>query len=332
MKRHGTFLLTCLLVSLFALPASAGDIKKHFHEEFKVDRDTRLRLKHGDGNVTIRNWNKDTLDVEVRYHASHKHLGSGKERDFTVKFSEKNGYIEVVGKETSPGFLGFQVFILKEYTYTIYAPSYLDLDLDGEDGDIYIEGWKGDIECQTDDGDVDLFDVRNARTRIKFEDGDINIEEYEGTLTLIGDDGKIGITDSRVTDCNIQGEDGDVKIKNSEGNFEIEVDDGQITLYKLLSHRLDIRSSDGDVDIELLQVEEIDLDVLTDDGDVTVMLEPDISLAFSVDVEDGRIRVDLPGAEKIRKGEHWFSGILRDGKGKISIRTQGGSVTLKEIR
>ena len=84
-----------------------------------------------------------------------------------------------------------------EYTYTIMAPSYVVLDLDGDDGDIEITGWRGDIDCALDDGDVELADVENGRTRIGLEDGDVAVDGLIGELVVSGDDGDVVLTDCR---------------------------------------------------------------------------------------------------------------------------------------
>lgn len=92
------------------------------------------------------------------------------------------------------------------------------------------------------------------------------------------------------------------------------------------------QSNDGDVDIELLKTDELDLDIRTDDGDVKLLLEKGISVTFTIDVDDGSIKIDLPSGEITQKDDRWMSGKLRDGKGRVRIRTEDGDVTLKEIR
>ncbi len=312
--------------------ASGEEINKDFHKSFSVNRESCLRLHHGDGDVTINAWDKDILDIEVHYYAEHKHLGSGDKRDFDVEFKEKNGIVEVTGRESSPSFLGFQVFIIRDYTYTIHAPSYLRLDLEGEDGTVDIEGWKGNIECQVDDGDIGIFNTESPRTRLKFEDGEIDIEGHKGNIDLVGDDGRVRVTDSRIPEGHIQVVDGEIKIKDCDGNFELESDDGDIELYRLKSKWLDIESSDGDVELDLLKTNELDLNIRTDDGDVIVDIEKEISASFTIDVDDASIRIDLPSATNVHRGDNWMSGTIYGGKGKIRIRTREGNVTMKERR
>jgi hypothetical protein len=319
---------------LAAFPAGAcgREILKDIHESFDVGENSSLRIRHGDGDVRINPWDKDVIDIKVHYHAEYKGFGKGEDRDFTVDFREKNGVLEVTGKESGRSFIGFNIYIVKEYSYTIFAPEWLNLDLQGDDGDIEIERWNGTIECRIDDGDINLYECKVPRTRIRCEDGSIALEKHEGTLDIIGDDAEVDIDRSGFDDCRIQVNDGDITVRNSEGDFDLELDDGDTELFKVKSEMLDLKSEDGDFLVELLRTDLLNLEIRTSDGDVTLNLQEGISATFNIDVDDGRIRVDLPSADDIQKGRHWMSGTILDGKGKIRIRTNDGSVTLREIR
>ena len=133
-------ILTCALLPSLAWMAlasglTAEEIKRDFHESFDVSQGARLRLRHGDGDVDIRPWDKNVLDIEVHYHADISSFGLGRRRhpDFTVDFSQRGDQISVVGRRTGHG--GFQIGFFSsrryEYTYTIRGPAYLELELEG---------------------------------------------------------------------------------------------------------------------------------------------------------------------------------------------------------
>ncbi len=330
MKKLIYFCLMPLFLVAATGQAECNKIIKDFHESFDVERGMGLRLKHGDGNVTLKRWDKDILDIEIRYSAEYKSIGSGK-RDFTVEFHRKRNTIEVLSYESST-IIGIQIFNINEYTYTIHAPDYIALDLQGDDGELYIDDWRANIEIRLDDGNVVLSGVECEKTKIRIEDGDIDIEDHSGNIDIDSDDGRIEISSSTIPYCRIRAEDGPVNIRNCEGDFDIEVDDGDVDLYRLSTSKLYFQSSDGDLDVQLRGTGMLDLDIRTDDGDVTLNLEEGISAVFTIDVDDGRISVDLPDASKVRKGKDWISGTLLDGNGRIRIRTQDGNVRLKETR
>jgi len=324
-----------LLFPLF-LAGLAGSIEGHeidrdYHETFDVSPGFGLRLKHGDGDVFIKRWDKDILDIKIEYFAEYKSVGGG-ERDFKVDFRKKNNRIEVTAIEKNAPSTWFHIFKLREYTYTIFAPDYLTLDIYGDDGDIYIDDWRASIEIRSDDGNVALSGVESDNTIIRIEDGELDIEDHKGDLDIACDDGNIEIFRSTIPEGRIRSGDGLLNIKNTKGDFDIQLDDGDTDIYRLLTKKLYFQSNDGDVDIELLKTGKLDLDIRTDDGDVRLELEKGISAAFTIDVDDGRIKVDLPPGEIIRQEDHWISGKLLDGKGRIRIRTEDGDVTLKKIR
>jgi DUF4097 and DUF4098 domain-containing protein YvlB len=320
------------LLLMTALPAYGGKIERDFNESFEVKRGFALRLRHGDGDVTITPWDKDVIEISVHYHAERKGLGDDSKMDFDVEFEEKNGVIEVTGKEPKSMFMGFHIFILNEYTYTISAPSYIELDLNGDDGSIDIEKWKGEIEINLDDGDISLYECEPGKTKIRSQDGEISLDGLSGTLDINADDGDIDVIRGRFDECRIQLGDGDIRIRDSEGDYYIEVDDGTTELLRIQTNVMDLKSEDGDFDIELLKTGKLDLEIRTDDGDIDVGLQKGISASFSIDVDDGRIRTDLSSATDIQEGKRWMSGKLGKGKGNIRIRTSDGSVMLREIR
>ncbi|MBN2185151.1 MAG: DUF4097 family beta strand repeat protein [Candidatus Krumholzibacteriota bacterium] len=324
-----------LIFSLFLAgmngPVESREIRKDYHESFEVSRGFGLRLRQGDGDVFIKKWDKDIIDVKIEYSAEYKSIGSG-DRDFKVNFRKKDKIIEISGVEKSTPIIGFHIFNIKEYTYTIYAPDYLTLDIDGDDGEVYIDDWRENIELHIDDGTAVLSGIECENTTIRIEDGDLEIEDHKGNIDIDCDDGNIDIFRSTIPDCRIRGMDGLLNIGDTRGDFDIELDDGDADIYRLLSKKLYYQSSDGDVDIELLKTDELDLDIRTDDGDIKLLLEEGISVTFTIDVDDGRIKIDLPSGVITQKDDHWMSGKLRDGKGRVRIRTEDGDVTLKEIR
>lgn len=321
-----------VLLAVTSVPAAGGEIVRDFNESFDVKHGYALRLRHGDGDVTITPWDKDIIEITVHYHAERKGFGDDSKLDFDVKFEEKNGVIEVAGRESKSGFMGLQIFILKDYTYTISAPGYMELDLQGDDGNIDIEKWSGRIEISLDDGDIRLYGCKPEKTRIRADDGDISLDGHSGHVDIIGADGRLDVNRGKLKDCRIQLDDGDIRVRDSEGDFYIEIDDGDTELLRIKTKVMNLKSQDGDFDIELLKTDKLDLEIRTDDGDIDLSLQRGLSATFSIDVDDGRIRTDLPMAEDVQKGNHWMSGKLGSGKGRIRIRTADGSVMLREIR
>jgi len=332
MKIGLAMFLNLFLIITLTHSAPGKDISKDYHESFMVSEGTTLHLTFGDGDVTITPWDKNVLDIKVKYRAKVKSIGVGGNRDFEVEFRESGNDIYVTGREFHSISFGILSSRHYEYRYTIRAPRYLILDLRGEDGDVEIEDWAGEIECKMDDGDLQLRHIVAPHIDIRFADGNISIEDLEGELEIMGDDGNISIENCKTPQASIELEDGNVIIRDSGGNFKIATDDGNVKMFRTHVKQMDIHTEDGRVDLDLVKSRDIDLTIRTIDGNVTVDLEAGISASFSIDTNDGRIRTALSRATIIQKNHHTVTGKLYGGEGQIRISTMDGNVTLRELR
>lgn len=308
--------------------ALAGPLDKDFHKEFAASKGSILHLEHGDGNVTVSPWDKDVIDVTIRYRAEVKKVGMGTEPSFNVDVHETGKTISIVGKEKGGATLGIMYMNVKEYTYRIQAPPYVVLEMKGEDGDVEIAGWKADLSCNLDDGTLRIDGASAERIRIRAEDGDIYLHDLSGELTVECDDGTVDISDSDLAGVRIDTEDGDVRVADSRGDFIIEVDDGDVRMESVRTGTSRVRTEDGDVDLRLLEAKS--LEVIVEDGDVRVGLAQEVSAAFTLRTEDGTITVDLPGTGTLAKTDNAVTGEWHGKDGTITVSTEDGDVILEE--
>ena len=321
-------LLTLILAALLPAPAQGEVIQKDIHQTYPVSKGATLHLRHGDGDVDLRSWNKDVLDIKVRYHIEYKKMGIGSKPDFDVKFKQRGDDIFVTGQEKGATIIGSFSRKRHDYTYTIRAPAYLQVDLVGDDGDVAIDDWRGNITCTLDDGSICLHDIEAAETRIDIEDGDLTVTGLAGELVVNSEDGDLDLSDCRTTRCILENEDGNIEIEDATGDFRIEVEDGDVRLQNVRAGSVEVSAEDGDIRLALLKQDDLDLEAETSDGDLTVLLEPGFSFAFNVATADGRIDVDRPGADRVIDGNHTVAGTLGDGGGRIRLRASDGRVTL----
>lgn len=311
---------------------SAKDINKDFHQTFDVKMGDTLRLRHGDGDVKLTPWEKNIIDVKVRYRADIDAVGIrlGSKDDFNMEFRQTGNTVYVTGKETSRGTIGFYNKKKYEYIYEIHSPDYIQLDLSGDDGNVDISGWAAEIDCRIDDGDITLRNISGEKTAIWAEDGDIEIDSLSGDLTLEVDDGDVYLTACDMPRCRLEANDGDIEISESKGSFDITVDDGNVITKRITAKGLILRANDGDIDLDLMAGETLDADIRTDDGDVTVDLEKGFSLSFHASADDADyIRIDLDDIQDYREDDHSKSGSIRGGNGRLKIRTADGDITIR---
>lgn len=310
--------------------ATAETIDRHFHESFDVSPGAVLQLEHGDGDVVVIPWDKDVLDVEVRYYAEIRRVGIGSNPEFDVRFERDGNRIRVVGRETGSFNLGFVSSRQHEHLYKIQAPAYLTLDLRGEDGDVTIDDWLGEISLRLEDGDVEARNLAVPAARFELEDGDLTLEGFQGELAVELEDGDLVLRDCRSAQAEIRVEDGSVAMDRCEGSFEIAAEDGDLDLQRLRAARLRLHTADGDATIGLLGSDDLDLEARSTDGNLALEVERGFSAAFSIETDDGRVRIDAASAVDVERGKHRVTGRLGGGGGKIRLTTSDGNVTLTE--
>ncbi|MBD3413492.1 MAG: DUF4097 family beta strand repeat protein [Candidatus Aminicenantes bacterium] len=331
MKKLILVVLFLVILTLFIGSAPAAkEMNKHFHETFEVQKGDVLHLTHGDGDVMVVPWNKDMIDVEVHFRADVERVGIGQEYHFDVDFSQRGNSVYVTEKERSGFTIGFSSFKTYEYIYEIKAPEYIRLDLIGDDGDVDVQGWKQEIECRIDDGDVFLKNIQANRIRIWGEDGTVEIEDLKADLSISIDDGDIYLLRCDMPECRVEMEDGDTRIQKSSGSFDITSDDGDVIFYQTRADKLYIRANDGDIDLDLLKSDTLDADIKTDDGPVKMNLERGFSTSFYAYSDDGRIRIELENIDRFEDERHAKSGEINGGRGRIRIRTSDGNITMGE--
>lgn len=319
-----------LIMSTVAGLVIAEEINREFRETFDVRPGMKLALEHGDGDAVITAWSEDTLDVEVRYRAKASNLGWSKSSELEVEFRQDGDVIHVVGHEPKRVSVGISTYREYEYTYTVKAPSYLDLSLKGEDGDVEIADWTGSILVKLEDGDVTMSDIDASRTEVILEDGDLEIDGIRGEIEVECEDGDIEIFDCQTVHGRIRSDDGDIVIDRCQGNFEIVVADGDARLREMTAQDMEIRSGDGTINLSLLPSADLNLNVRVGDGDVVLDLDRDVSAAFELETQDGRIKVHAAEISDFVQKRSRVTGRLGAGEGKIYVRSDDGSVTLRQ--
>jgi hypothetical protein len=308
--------------------AHAKAIDKDSHQAFDVKEGARLILYHGDGDVTVTPWDSDVIDVTVRYHADVVSLGIGTQPGFDVEFAQDGDVVTVKGREGSAmGLYLVTATSQYEYTYAIKAPDYVVIESRGDDGDVSITGWRADVYCELDDGNVELDDTINSRTEVAIEDGDVRIDGMSSDLSVRGEDGTVTVLRSKLANGLFELEDGDLRVVESEGAFDVAMDDGDVRFSRVSSRKVDVRGEDGDVDLDIEGAGEANVSVSLDDGDVMISLSRGLSFDYLVTMDDGDVSIDLEGGTTER-GEHRVSGKVGTGGGMVRVRVADGDVIL----
>lgn len=322
-----------LAVAFLAGGASAahgGTIDRDYSRQFPAPPGTRLVLHHGDGDVSVRAWDRPEIDIHIVYRGTVKQVGFGTAPDFHAEFRTKGKTVTVIGKESSSVNFGMRFVHIEEYSYTVRAPREVALELRGEDGDVAVQDWRGTIDCRLDDGDVRLERVESS-VSVHLEDGDLEVTGFAGDLTVNTEDGDVRLEDSRLGKFQARLEDGNLHLAGCSGNLDAELEDGDVVLDGVRLERCRVRTEDGDVTAGFRDPAAIDLDLASADGNVDVTLDEGARAALSLHSDDGTIEVDLGGVSDLQRERGGVTGRLGDGSGRIRIRTGNGDIGLRDV-
>jgi DUF4097 and DUF4098 domain-containing protein YvlB len=321
-----------VLMGLFASqePALAKTIEKDFRHTFSAPQGTVLYLAHGNGEVTLSPWAKDSIAVHVHYRADVKKVGWGKDPDFAVEFSQSGETVRVVGHETGGSKAGFLTVSHEDYGVEIQAPTYVALDFEGTDGDVTVEGWRADVSIRLEDGIAALRNLTAAQVRVTIEDGRVTLDGIHADLFIKGENGNVDLENLDVQKGDVRMQDGDVTMNGARGSFDIELEDGDLHMTRSRLENASIHTEDGDVDLDLDASPRLDLDAFTRSGSVRVALAEGSSVHYSVETKTGRIRVSLPGITGGRQSKDRASGDWNGGEGRLRVITIDGPVELRQ--
>lgn len=308
--------------------AYAIDINREYNETFDAAPGMRLHLEHGDGDVSILPWAKDLVEIHVKYVGEIKKVGIGKvNTDFRVDFDVEGKTIYAKGHEPGGAIVfGFLAETDVDYRWTIKAPSYLLLELKGDDGDVAVSDWEADINAYLEDGDCSFDNIRGD-LRMQLDDGDLTLDGFEGKLNIKGEDGDIVIRKCTSPDVRIYTDDGEILIDDASGNFEIESEDGDIELDQVEVGLLAIETDDGRVRCSELSGDSPEIDVHTEDGDVRLSFVGGSSYSFVVRHNDSPVHIDVGKIHDLKKDDGRVSGTVGAGRGQVRVRTDDGRVT-----
>ena len=171
----------------------------------------------------------------------------------------------------------------------VRVPRQFNVDINTEDGDIFVADVNGTVALSSSDGDIDLGSIRGPDLTIETSDGDITADALLGTRT------------------EIRTSDGDIDIRSASG-------------------RVRASTSDGDIRLRLDEVGD-EVRLRTSDGDIFIYAPMTIQAEIDFDAEDLNVArgFDILGRISRRR----VRGSLNGGGPLLAATTNDGSITLR---
>jgi len=177
--------------------------------KFNTNGNVRVNASTYDGAITIRAWDSNEVTCTVTKRAEDEQQIKG------VKFSSVQNGSEIVIKAE------FDEAFAKKYKGGVYSnavasleinvPRNTQLKIHSGDGQLRIEGVRGNIEAETGDGGVDVRDC-SGNVRIETGDGRIFVTNHQGEAIVNTGDGNLTL-EGRFTKLSAETGDGSIVLR-----------------------------------------------------------------------------------------------------------------------
>lgn len=270
---------------------------------FAVGNATRLDLDSQGGQVVIAVWDRN----EIRIQAEHS-------RRSVVEVRQRRGEISIEANAVRGGMSGI-------VDYIITVPRRFDLKIEGMYTDITIDGADGVVEAETMQGDIL---IRGGR-------GEIHASSTTGRIRVEGAEGRIEVETVAQ----------EIRISDSSGEIRAQSVGGSIIMENLDASSVDASTVGGRV----TYTGTIEADGMyffgSHGGSISLVIPADSDVEVSLASLYGSISADIQGApDRFQRGKR-ATFTMGSGRaiieaetfgGRITIREQGSSGNLREIR
>jgi DUF4097 and DUF4098 domain-containing protein YvlB len=238
-------LLTLLLGSLVTMAPQQTDTT------IAVTQGTRLELSNPGGEVIIRAWDRNSVQIKARHSA----------RTFvTIKNS---GSVLEIGSDARRGPANI-------VDYEISAPGWMPLNLDGMYSDMTIEGTRAEVKVETLNGNIT---VRGGA-------GVLNLHSVQGSIVVEGSRGRLEL--NSVSEG--------IRVTDAEGDITAETISGNIDLRRIRSKSVEVGTLSGEVLYDGTFQEGGQYSFVSHSGDIMLGVPEGTSANFSVATLDGEVQ------------------------------------------
>jgi DUF4097 and DUF4098 domain-containing protein YvlB len=267
-----------------------------------VTKNMRLSVNNFAGSIAVRTWEKDAVRVEAEH--------SSRDR-VNVRTSEA---VLRVGASSEHG-------PSRTIDFVLTVPRWMPVALNGTYVDIELEGIQGEVSAETVGGDV----------RLKGGSGTVKLKSVEGIIDVEGAKGRMLLTTVN------EG----VFVRDASGEITAETVNGDVSLERIDSSTIDVATVNGDVLYDGSVRDGGTYRFATHNGDVEMRVPDQINASVFVrtyrgDFSSPHFAVQLPEAQADNRDERGrrsrrnrrFNFTLGTGAARIELESFGGDIDL----
>lgn len=257
---------------------------------FAVRPDGRLTLESHGGEVRIRTWDRDQIQLVAEHGARDRVEVTGSSAAIYMRARSYRGVARSV-----------------EFDLTI--PRGMSLRIEGVNLDVDARGVGGTLEIETIQGDVRLIGGRR----------DVVLHTVSGDLVLEGADGRIELGSTN----------GDIHLIDVAGEVRVETVNGDVTLSGVRSDVVDAATVNGDVEYDGTILDGGRYSFTTHNGDMAISVPAGANVTVSVSTFQGEFESEFPiTLTETAEGGRRFTFVMGDGSASLRLETFGGEMML----
>jgi hypothetical protein len=256
---------------------------------FEVDPNATLRLRNHAGEIIIRTWDRNQMQLEANYSSDDRVKVFASSSSVEIKSETRHGHPDVVD-------------------YEVIIPRTMAVDLWGFETDITVDGAQNGVRAETMSGDIDIRDAAGLLS-VRSVEGDISLIKTRGTIEA-------------------NGVDSDVSVVDFEGELRAESIDGDIILDGIRSGEVEVKTVDGDVSYQGEIRDDGRYYLTTHNGDVVVAIPDNVNATVSVATFEGEFEADFPVRLEGAEGRRKFSFAIGNGGAQLELHSFDGDIRL----
>lgn len=295
-----TVILIIGAVAWAGVAVSLGFLKREteeFLETYPVENNTSVTVKNKNGDITITVWDEDKIEVYglKKTYWGEKELEKAsvsvtKGIDFLVETSFSEKFVQVS--------VDLRISVPPNVTVSTIKTS---------DGDIDLEGTKGELIVTTSNGEISVIEHRGNIT-VDSSNDDVYLRDITGNVDAETSNGRIYM--ERISgEVYAESDNEDIIIKDAEAVKKASTSNGDVRVefYSIPEKGSSIRSSNGDIKVYIPTGMNASLEMKTSNGEI--------------ELHDLRVLTD-------DISEKHIEGDLGAGGPKLYLRTSNGDIDL----
>lgn len=267
-----------------------------------VTKGMRVSVNNFAGSIAVRTWDRDAVRVEAEHSTRDRINVRATEAVLRVSASSEHGPSRTVD-------------------FTITVPRWMPVTLNGTYVDIDLEGIQGEVAAETVGGDV----------RLKGGNGTVKLKSVEGIIEVEGSKGRILL--NTVNEA--------VFVKDAAGEITAETVNGDVVLERIDSSAVDVATVNGDVTYDGSIRDGGTYRFATHNGDVELRVPDQINASVFVRTYrgdfDSHFQVQVPQASspedegdrrRRERRNRRFNFTLGSGAARVELESFGGDISL----